>query len=75
MVRSAVEAVSVAFADLHKLIVRLLENRNELLLALLAQRTGDCWCQMGIGNPMVREHSAACVAARKAIEQAEGREP
>lgn len=33
----------------------------------------DCWCQMAIGNPMVREHSPACVAARKAVAKAEGR--
>jgi hypothetical protein len=26
-------------------------------------RRGSCWCEMAIGNPMVREHSTVCKAA------------
>lgn len=37
--------------------------------ALEKLKRGDCWCEMGIGNPMVREHSPSCVAARAALEQ------
>jgi hypothetical protein len=31
-------------------------------------KRGDCWCEMGIGNPMVSSHSPQCIAAQKAIE-------
>jgi len=27
---------------------------------VMALRTGDCWCQMGIDNPMARGHSDLC---------------
>jgi hypothetical protein len=33
-----------------------------------------CWCECAIGNPMMTEHSRACVAARAAIAKAEGNE-
>lgn len=32
----------------------------ELLTIIAALKTGDCWCEMGIGNPMVRQHSSVC---------------
>lgn len=27
---------------------------------LLSLKRGSCWCEMGIGNPMVTSHSQAC---------------
>lgn len=28
---------------------------------------GDCWCGVAIGNPMMRDHSDACKAAKAAL--------
>lgn len=40
---------------------RRIENENENLWGVILQlKRGDCWCEMGIGNPMVRDHSSAC---------------
>ncbi len=38
---------------------------NEALGALIRRlRRGECWCEMGNGNPMVRCHSVTCDEAR-----------
>ena len=34
-------------------------------------RRGSCWCEMAIGNPMVRGHSSACLAAQKWLAERE----
>lgn len=55
--------------------VRLIAAAPELLAALklLARGNGQlCFCEMAIGNPMLKEHSRACVNARAAIQKAEG---
>jgi hypothetical protein len=44
---------------------------GELLEVIKALRRGSCWCGMGIGNPMVRQHSPACERARLAVEAGE----
>ena len=31
---------------------------------LMGLKRGDCWCQMAIGNPMIREHSQWCKLAK-----------
>lgn len=41
---------------------------DRLAAALLAVKRGDCWCDMGIGNPMVRDHSPGCLQAQAAVE-------
>ena len=28
-------------------------------------RRGDCWCEMAIDNPMIRDHSPQCKAAKQ----------
>ena len=34
--------------------------------AILHQlRKGQCWCEMGIGNPMVKKHSEICLAVQE----------
>lgn len=38
------------------------ENRR-LYLVLNRLRRGSCFCEKGIGNPMVSEHTAACIEA------------
>lgn len=36
------------------------EATSELIVILLALKRGDCWCEVGIGNPMARDNSPAC---------------
>jgi hypothetical protein len=43
------------------------ENAGRLLGIIASLKTGSCWCQMGIGNPMVDSHSEACKAAAEAV--------
>ena len=43
----------------------------ELLAVLKALQRGSCWCEMGIGNPMMSRHSQACLAAQAAIAKAD----
>ena len=38
--------------------------------AYLVQRGLNCWCEHGIGNPMVSTHSIGCQAMRDAIAKA-----
>lgn len=46
-----------------------------LLAALKRLRLGDCWCECAIDSPMMRGiHTAACKAARAAVEAAEKEE-
>ena len=42
----------------------------DLLAALEGIQHGDCWCGMGIGNPMFSGHSNACLAVSAAIAKA-----
>ncbi len=32
-------------------------------------KRGDCWCEMAIDNPMVREHSAGCLKAKQVMKE------
>jgi hypothetical protein len=44
------------------------EERELFDLAVFAIRHlkhGDCWCEMGIDNPMYRDHSEGCKAVRR----------
>ena len=36
--------------------------------ALMDLKRGDCWCEMAIGNPMMRGHSPHCENAKRAME-------
>ncbi len=44
------------------------------IIKMLKRATGKygCWCEIAIGNPMVKSHSEACERARAFIERAEG---
>ena len=46
---------------LHHEVVKL----RDIIWAL---RRGACWCEMAVGNPMVKEHSSACRAAKNQFE-------
>lgn len=47
---------------------------DSLLAALKGLEAGGCWCEAGIGNPMMAgRHSEACEAAKDAIHEAERR--
>ncbi len=40
-------------------------------------RRGDCWCEKGIGNPMMADHDKGCktmVAIRAALDKLDGKE-
>ena len=32
-------------------------------------KRGDCWCEMGIGNPMYTEHSKGCQMVQQFLEK------
>jgi hypothetical protein len=38
-------------------------ERDRCREALVALKGGDCWCEMAVGNPMVRRHSTGCQMA------------
>lgn len=40
---------------------------QELEKALLTLKVGGCWCEIGIGHPMVRNHSSACEHIQKLL--------
>ena len=44
------------------------------LLAVVEQltRAPNCWCEAGIGNPMVPNHTELCKAAGAAVRKARG---
>jgi hypothetical protein len=50
---------------------------SPLYLALMGlarmYRGEPCFCGMAIGNPMYREHSRACAAAKAAMKEEESR--
>jgi len=44
----------------------------DVLLALKHQNYagGDCWCGVGIGNPMLKDHTTLCKMAQAVVEAA-----
>lgn len=50
------------------------DQRDALLAAVRLLNNGECWCGVGIGNPMVKFHSGACCAVNAAIAMVEGYE-
>ena len=61
----------VAIAEITRLREALEEEKIKSVKALeaLAHLMGTtCWCEMDIGNPMVKEHSLGCQLARAAIK-------
>lgn len=48
-------------ASIMELVLDVESEAAEIINGL---KRGSCWCEMGIGNPMMKTHSAACDAAR-----------
>lgn len=53
--------------DLSKANDELEKERVTLRNALLAIQRGDCFCEVAIGNPMMKDHSEACKLAKAAL--------
>ena len=49
--------VDEAAGFVRELLAEVIESHS----AIYALRRGDCWCEMGIGNPMMKEHSQICL--------------
>lgn len=49
-------------------LVRELHRKRDVSFALRSLKRGDCWCEKGIGNPMVTTHTAECELARKVLD-------
>lgn len=48
-------------------IARLEEELSIAKTLLRAVKTGFCWCPIGIGNPMQKQHSPVCKTARELL--------
>jgi hypothetical protein len=48
-----------------------LDDLKRLTEAAQMLTRGDCFCEAGIGNPMVRGHSAGCAALVDALKRLE----
>jgi hypothetical protein len=50
---------------------RALDDLNEAFIEALrlieALKRGSCWCEIGIGNPMLKHHTAACEHAGRML--------
>lgn len=54
------------------IIAAVKEEREKTVAILEGLKRGEiygqgCWCEHAIGNPMVQEHSRACIAAREYV--------
>ena len=51
-------------------LVARIEQLKEALIGLSSKsHDGPCWCEMAGNHPLVHSHSAACLAARKALKE------
>lgn len=57
-------------AEVRRLRAESDDQRRRIRDILLQLRRGDCWCAVGIGNPMMATHSSACVSARAIVDGA-----
>ena len=48
--------------------------RAKWVIQMLRYQDG-CWCEVSIGNPMMKDHSSACKAAQKFMEDIDGGDP
>lgn len=46
-------------------------NECKAVALLRALKRGSCWCEMGIGNPMYRDHSVTCEQVQKFLKSLE----
>lgn len=51
-----------------RLTIDLEFDNADLRMALELLKRGSCWCEMAIGNPMVKNHSEGCKLAQRLME-------
>ena len=51
--------------NVHKDLIAAYKHLNMVERALTLLSKGDCWCEMAVDNPMVKEHSEGCGLARE----------
>lgn len=60
------------FLELLPKVEQLEQQNNELLETIINLKTGDCFCQCGIDNPMMSKHSLLCKNTIDLIEKTKG---
>ena len=44
-------------------------GRSEVLALVMRLKCGSCWCEVGIGNPMMQgRHSDACLEVQRLVD-------
>lgn len=64
-----IEKLEEYMARDHLALVEALDLIRKLRAVIGLLKRGSCWCELGIGNPMVRGHSDACRRAREALDE------
>jgi len=41
---------------------------DPMITVIRGLRRGSCWCEMGIGNPMVSQHTRTCLEASRLMD-------
>lgn len=59
------EAVQV----LWEAVERAIDQCDEAAQLLRSLKRGDCWCEAGIGNPMMTNHSPQCRNAKRWLDK------
>ena len=57
-------------ADLDGIMKPYTEAIQECLDLLDALKRGTCWCEVGIGNPMLQTHTVTCVRVQSIMKRA-----
>jgi hypothetical protein len=57
-------ALNLACAEMLK------EENKKLKRLIWILKRGDCWCEAGVGNPMMKDHSVVCKLVQKFINEA-----
>ena len=45
------------------------EQKEKIRKILEAARHGDCFCQKGVGHPLYKNHSNACLACQEIFKE------
>jgi hypothetical protein len=69
-IKDLIESRNKALSDLDNLQKEftnckssLQELQREMMIVLKGLKRGDCFCEMSIGNPMVKDHTESCKRA------------
>lgn len=44
---------------------------SEILELLNDLKQNDCWCEKGVSNPMLQDHTTACLKAQDTVKRIE----